>query len=61
MQPSKCGESGRLQSHGQRSKTDLVEEQGEELKEPEGMKNESQLIKYPQHDQRMRGWRKKKG
>lgn len=31
---------------------DLVEEQGGKQKELEGMKDESQLIKYPQHDMR---------
>lgn len=41
---------------------DLVEEQGGKQKELEGMKDASQLIKYPQHDMRMRGWgRKGKG
>lgn len=34
---------------------DLVEEQGGKQKELEGMKDESQLIKYPQHDMRMGG------
>lgn len=59
--PSRSSESGRLRSQRQNSKMmELVEEQGGEWKELEGIKDESKLIKYLQHDQRMRMWAEKK-
>lgn len=61
IQPDECGESGRLCSVGQSSKRNLGQDQDGEWKELEGMKSKSQLKKYLQHDQRMRGWEKENG